>query len=278
MQSAPATAHVQEDADADASQSGGETALKTAQANLGTAAPVGAPRHDARELRLFVRWQRFGDEPARRELVERFLPLARDLARRFHRRREGLDDLLQVASLGLLKAIDRFDPGRGFAFSTFAVPTISGELKRYVRDYGWSMHLPRVLRERAVRIRRADALLAPELGRRPTVAELAEACGLSADEAVEAMEAEANAEPVALEPAPDGDDRDAPPGPADEDGGFERVEYLDAVARRVGSCSERDRLVLRLRLVEGLSQREIGQRVGLSQMQVSRILRGLIET
>jgi RNA polymerase sigma-B factor len=223
---------------------------------------------------LFLRWQRFGDDRARRELVERFLPLARDLARRFRRQRDGMDDLMQVASIGLLKAIDRFDPDRGFAFSTFAVPTISGELKRYARDYGWSVHLPRSLRDRAVRIRQADARLATELGRAPTPAELADECGLRLHEALEAMEADA--EPASLDPATDSEDGDEPVGPVDDDEGYARVEYLDAVARRVGSCSDRDRLVLRLRLVEGLSQRDIGRRVGLSQMQVSRILRGLM--
>ena len=262
-----------------------EAAIAASQ--RGTPEPVVVTAHPAstqaaparaRENRLFLRWQRFGDERARRELVDRFLPLARDLARRFRRRRDGVDDLMQVASIGLLKAIDRFDPARGYAFSTFAVPTISGELKRYARDFGWCVHLPRSLRERAVQIRQADARLAPELGRRPTPSELAEACGLSAQEALEAMETEASAEPASLEPAADGDDGEAPIGPADEDAGYERIEYVDAVARRVGSSSERDRLVLRLRLVDGLSQREIGRRVGLSQMQVSRILRGLMES
>ena len=233
----------------------------------------------ARERRLFLRWQRFRDERARDELVAHYLPLVRDLARRYRRERDGLDDLTQVASIGLLKAIDRFDPGRGFAFSTFAVPTITGELKRYARDFGWTLHLPRCLRDRAVKLRRAEALLAAELGRPPTLGELAATCDLTPAETLEALEADATAEPCSLEAGgqvdTDADAGVAPPA-ADEEG-YEAVEDLDAFARRMESCSERDRAVLRMRLIDGLSQREIGNRVGVSQMQVSRILRSLLD-
>ena len=232
-----------------------------------------------RERRLFLRWQRFRDERARDELVGRFLPLARDLARRYRRDSDGLDDLMQVASIGLLKAIDRFDPGRGFAFSTFAVPTITGELKRYARDFGWTVHLPRGLRDRAVKLRHAKARLAPELGRAPTPDELAAASDLTVAETLEALEADATAAPASLEAGGDldGDADGVAAGPAGADEGYEVIEDLDVFARRLRSCSERDRAVLRLRLVDDLSQREIGSRVGVSQMQVSRILRSLLD-
>ncbi len=252
--------------------------MSTAVATRSDPLAAQAAASQARERRLFLRWQRFGDEAARDELVERFLPLARHLARRFGRGPDGLDDLTQVASIGLLKAIDRFDPGRGFAFSTFAVPTITGELKRYARDFGWAVHLPRALRERAVRLRRTEGRLAGELGRSPAIDELAAACDLTVEQTREAIEAAASAEPSSLDAGGRGDPEGDTPanGPADEDGGYERVDYVDAVSRRVGACSERDRLELRLRLVDGLSQREIGRRIGLSQMQVSRILRNLM--
>ena len=122
---------------------------------------------------LFVRWQRHGDQRAREELVNRFLPLARNLARRYAGAREPFDDLLQVASLGLVKAIDRFDVDRGAAFSSFAVPTILGELKRYFRDLGWSVHVPRGAQERALKVQEAHERLTTKTGRPPTVGELA---------------------------------------------------------------------------------------------------------
>src|SRR6201993_675151 len=123
---------------------------------------------------LFIRWQQFGEQRAREELVERFLPLARNLARRYAGAREPFDDLLQVASLGLVKAIDRFDIERGAAFSSFAVPTILGELKRYFRDLGWSVHVPRGAQERALKVQEVQRELTSKTGRAPTITELAE--------------------------------------------------------------------------------------------------------
>src|SRR5579875_1998074 len=137
---------------------------------------------------LFVRWQRFGDQRAREELVERFLPLARNLARRYAGAREPFDDLLQVASLGLVKAIDRFDIYRGAAFSSFAVPTILGELKRYFRDLGWSVHVPRGAQERAVKVEEAQQQLSARTNRAPTVTELAEYLELSIEDVLDALE------------------------------------------------------------------------------------------
>src|SRR5436309_11648921 len=143
----------------------------------------------AESRELFVRWQQHGDARAREELVRRFLPLARKLARRYSGAHEPFEDLLQVASLGLVKAIDRFDIDRQTAFSSFAVPTILGELKRYFRDLGWSVHVPRDLQELAVRIDRVSEELGRELGRAPTTGEIAERTGATAEQVLEAREA-----------------------------------------------------------------------------------------
>ena len=136
---------------------------------------------------------------AREELVERFLPLARQLARRYQRQNEPLDDLMQVASMGLVKAIDRFDPERGTAFSTYAVPTILGELKRYFRDSGWAVHVPRGMQERVMKLDQASQELHRRLGRSPSAAELAQELDLSSEEVLEAMEAASAYDAISLE-------------------------------------------------------------------------------
>src|ERR1700683_5737529 len=128
--------------------------------------------------RLFPRWQRHGDQAARDELVEQFMPLARGLARRYGNSSEPFEDLLQVASLGLLKALDRYDPERGHPFPSFAVPTILGEMRRYFRDSGWAVHVPRGAQERALKVRDAKERLANHTGRAPTVNQLAESLAL----------------------------------------------------------------------------------------------------
>src|SRR3954468_1861834 len=141
------------------------------------------------ERELLERYHTEGDVEARQLLIERFLPLARKLVRNFERPGESIEDLMQVASLGLVKAVDRFELERGTAFSSFAVPTIVGELKRYLRDAGWDVHVPRAMQERALRVNQALAELARNLGRSPTPSEVAEATGLSHEEVLEAMEA-----------------------------------------------------------------------------------------
>ena len=143
------------------------------------------------ERRLFARYRERDDQAARDALVERFLPLATQLARRYHRGSEQLDDLVQVASVGLLKAIDRFDPARGPAFSSFAVPTIAGELKRHYRDKGWAVRVPRDLQELALRVDRATNLLVHQLGRAPTASEIADDLGVTIEQVLEAHEAAA---------------------------------------------------------------------------------------
>src|SRR6202035_4462309 len=148
---------------------------------------------------LFIRWRKFDDQGAREELVERFLPLARNLARRYAGAREPFDDLLQVASLGLVKGVDRFDPARGTAFSSFAVPTILGELKRYFSDLGWSVHVPRGAQEMALRVEDAYQKLTVKHGRAPSVGVLAEYTELSIEDVLEGLETAAAHHSVSLD-------------------------------------------------------------------------------
>jgi RNA polymerase sigma-B factor len=220
-----------------------------------------------------------GDAAAREQLVERFLPLARQLARRYQRGGEPLDDLIQVASLGLLKSIDRFDPSRETAFSSFAVPTILGELKRHFRDKGWSVRVPRDLQELAVKIEPIAEQLTRELGRAPTPGEIAQRAGATLEQVLEAREAAGAYRAVSLDRPRDEDD-EATDGLAGafgiEDPGFGVAEDAATVHRLMRVLSDREREVLRLRFEEDLTQAEIGDRVGVSQMHVSRIIRQAI--
>jgi RNA polymerase sigma-B factor len=227
------------------------------------------------DRRLLERYHREGDRVAREALVDRFLPLARQLARRYQRGGEPLDDLVQVASLGLLKAIDRFDPARETAFSSFAVPTILGELKRHFRDKGWSVRVPRDLQELAVKVERVGEELGRALGRAPTPAEIAEATGATTEQVLEAREAAGAYRAVSLDRPRDEDEDDG--GISDavgiEDPGFRLAEAAATVERLMRVLSDREREVLRLRFEEDLTQSEIGERVGVSQMHVSRLIR-----
>ena len=211
--------------------------------------------------------------------MARFLPLARQLARRYQRGGEPLDDLIQVASLGLLKAIDRFEPDRPTAFSSFAVPTILGELKRHFRDRGWSVRVPRDLQEMAVRVERVTEDLAHELGRAPSPAEIAEHISATTEQVMEAREAAGAYRAVSLD-RPRDDDEEGD-GMADsmgiEDPGFDWAEDAATVERLLTVLSDREREVLRLRFAEDLTQSEIGARVGVSQMHVSRLIRQSVE-
>jgi RNA polymerase sigma-B factor len=228
------------------------------------------------DRRLLERLHREGDQAARDALVERFLPLARQLARRYQHGGEQLDDLVQVASLGLLKAIDRFDPARETAFSSFAVPTILGELKRHFRDKGWSVRVPRDLQELSVRVERVTDSLGRELGRAPTLAEVAERTGHTEEQVLEAREASGAYRAVSLDrPRDDEEDGESSVGAAMgvEDPGFGVAEDAATVQRLMRVLSDREREVLRLRFAEDLTQSEIGARVGVSQMHVSRLIR-----
>jgi RNA polymerase sigma-B factor len=225
---------------------------------------------------LFQRWQQDRDPRAREELAARFLPLARKLARRYSGAREPFDDLLQVASLGLVKAIDRYDAERGTAFSSFAVPTILGELKRYFRDLGWAVHVPRGAQELAVKVEEVNHRLTARGGRAPSVQALAQYMELPVEDVLDALETARAHHAASL---------DAPHDDGDGEGGslvetFGRIDQrlttaddrltVSAAARRL---SDREREVLSLRFVDDLTQSEIAARVGVSQMQVSRILR-----
>ena len=200
--------------------------------------------------------------------MERF-PAARrpGWARRYHAPGgEPLEDLVQVAMLGLIKAVDRYDPDRGVTFVSFAEPTIRGELRRHFRDATWAIHLPRELQERVRLVERETERLAATLGRSPTANELAEACDLEVSDALEALHAARATRPQPLE----ADGTELRGGARDP--GYELVELAASAHPAVVALSDRDRRVLQLRVADGLSQREIAKRVGVSQMQVSRIL------
>jgi RNA polymerase sigma-B factor len=230
--------------------------------------------------RLFERWQRRKDERAREELVLRFVPLARSLARRYGRSSEPFEDLMQVASLGLLKAIDRYDAGLGHPFQSYAVPTILGEMRRYFRDSGWAIHVPRGAQERALKVRDAQERLSNETGRPPTVNQLAEYLEIDVEDVIDALQAIRAYETVSLDaPRGGGDDDVVAYGDTigHEDERYELVELDATVSGALQHLPARDRLVLQLRFVEDLTQTEIAERVGISQMQVSRLLRRSLE-
>ena len=201
--------------------------------------------------------------------------MARSLARRYEGGGESLDDLTQVASLGLLKAIERFDPQRGLAFSSFAVPTIVGELKRYFRDYSWSVRVPRGLQELALRAQRESDRFAAEHGHAPTAGQLAQCLGVDVEQILEAREAVGARRAASLDrPREDAEDDERPVRELGvEDPGFATAEDAATVWQLAAVLSERDREVLRLRFEQDLTQSEIGERIGCSQMHVSRILR-----
>jgi RNA polymerase sigma-B factor len=226
---------------------------------------------------LLCRWHEDGDRVAREELAERMLPLARSLARRYAGKGEPLDDLEQVASLGLLKAIDRFDVTREVRFATFAVPTIAGELKRHFRDRGWMLRVPRDIQELSARVVRAREALTRELGRSPSVNEVATAVGAGVEQVLEAVRAADAYRMMSLdEPLAEGAGAlDAIGG---EDDGYELAEQRVLLRRGFDGLGEREREIVRLRYYEGLTQREIARAVGVSQMHVSRLIRRSIDS
>jgi RNA polymerase sigma-B factor len=255
--------------------------IASAETQMSPTPTPGPGEQLAGERRLLERYGQDRSPTVREELVERFMPLARRLAARYAGGAEPFDDLVQVASVGLVKAIDRFDPARGTAFSTFAVPTILGELKRHFRDRGWSVHVPRDVQERILKVERAMSELPAKLGHSPTVQEIAERIEATDEEVLEAMHAAQGHHAVSLDATStlgDGDE----PGPlrdriGEEDLAFETVEYGEAIGPVLQEISERDRKVLHLRFVEDMTQSEIAEQVGVSQMHVSRILRATVE-
>jgi RNA polymerase sigma-B factor len=205
------------------------------------------------------------------------MPLAQSLAGRYAHRGER-DDLNQVASFALLKAIDRYDPSRGLAFSTFAVPTILGELKRYFRDYGWAVRVPRDLQERSLSVTRAAERLTSRLGRSPTAAEIAEALDISVEAVLEALQTGSAYSPDRLDPTPGAneDEERAQVVIGIDESGYAEAEASALLSPLLAALSPRERLILRLRFEEDMTQSEIAELVGVSQMQISRILRKAI--
>ena len=233
-----------------------------------------------REAQLFVELRDTGSPLAREALIRRYLPVARHTARRFHRGSDPLDDLYQVASYALVKAIDGFDPDRGLAFTSYAIPTISGELKRHARDTGWGMRVPRGLQERVLDVERAVADLTGSGRRSPTPAEIADYMGISSEEVLEAIEAGSNHMLESLDTPVAAGDADAATrldhiGSCDPR--YELVDDIQAVAPVVRGLPDRERQILSLRFGEELPQSEIARRLGISQMHVSRLLRRTLD-
>jgi RNA polymerase sigma-B factor len=239
--------------------------------------PPGPAQGLAAEQELLASYARTRDAAAREELVNRFLPFARSLALRYAGGVEPSEDLVQVASLGLVSALERFDPARGVPFVAFAGPTILGELRRHFRDRVWTLRVPRGLQERIRDVESAIAKLSHELERSPTVSEIAALLDLDDASVLEAFEATAARRTVSLDqPGPSAEaGEDAPMGEriGSLDPGFQLVEDRGALDAGAGALDETEREVLRLRFAEDLTQSKIAERVGYSQMHVSRILR-----
>ena len=235
------------------------------------------PTVRAAEADLLRSYAETRDPALREELVRRLLPLARSLALRYRASSEPLDDLMQVASLGLIKALDGFDPKRGKVFAAYAAPTILGELRRHFRDRVWQLRLPRRLQERTMAVQGAVRKLSDELGRSPTVGEIAQCLKLSEEEVWEALQAEEARRTLSLDVPRDRDDAESVPlveTVGTHESGYEVAE--SRLAAEGAALDDRERRVLWLRFEEGLTQLEIGSLLGVSQMQVSRIMRAAL--
>ncbi len=217
-----------------------------------------------------------GDVAAREEMARRFMPLARRLAGRYRNTGESLDDLEQVAYMGLLKAIDRYDPGRG-PFVRYAVPNVMGELKRHFRDKGWGLHVPRSVQERVLVVNKASETLSARLGHSPSPRDLVAHTGIALEDLLEALDAASAYAPAALD-APQGSvegegERTLADTLGAEDAHYELVEIGQAIAPAFKALSKREQTILRMRFIEDLTQSEIATKIGVSQMHVSRLLR-----
>ena len=240
-------------------------------------APKGKDAWDKeRTHELFRLYKEKGDEEARDQLIVSHLNLVRFLASKFKNRGEPLDDLVQVGTIGLIKAIDRFDPERGLEFTTYATPTILGEIKRHFRDKGWSIRVPRRLQELSAKVNQATDELTVELQRSPSVEEIAAKLGVGAEEILEAMESSGAYTSVSLEAGGSSEDDEAPAlidrlGSVDEDldASDDRMVIDDAIS----DFSPREQEIVRMRFIDGLTQVESAKRLGVSQVQVSRLLR-----
>jgi RNA polymerase sigma-B factor len=236
-------------------------------------------RRQRQDHRL-ARRQQSGEAAARRELIERYMPLARSLALRYRRASEPLDDLIQVASIGLVKAVDRWEPDRGLAFSSYAVPTILGELRRYFRDSTWDVRPARDVQELCLAVEEARDELWLELGRSPTVTDIAERVGRPPEEVMEALQASDGRSLRSLDaPVHEEEGGSATAGDliGSADPEYERVEAGATIEQLTSILDDRAREILRLRFEEDMLQSEIAARVGCSQMHVSRIIRSSLE-
>lgn len=228
---------------------------------------------------LFVACKQHGDQRAREALLRRYLPLAKKLARRYASGSDALEDVTQVASMGLLKAIDRFDPDRGKAFAAFAIPTILGEVRRYLRDCSWSVHVARGSQERSMELRKAIDALEGATGHPPTVQELAQYLEIDQAEVLDALEVVQARRAASLDAPPEDD----PLGASrlerlgDYDANFERVDRRLSAAPAVETLTERERGILAMAYIAEMTQVEIGARLGVSQMQVSRLMRRALD-
>ncbi|MDW5593219.1 SigB/SigF/SigG family RNA polymerase sigma factor [Conexibacter stalactiti] len=241
-----------------------------------TAAPKKRPASSLLRTRMLAARARKGDTQAREALIAEHLPLARALARRYRRGTESLDDLVQVASVGLIKAVDRFDPDRGHSFSTFAQPTIVGELLRHFRDTGWGVHVARGTQELALKVRAAAEAIETETGVSATPRQLAERTGADLEAVVEALGALANRTALSLATPAGGDDEgDATIADTlgDVEEGYRAAEARALLAPALKHLPEREQRILRMRFVDDLTQSEIATEIGVSQMQISRLLR-----
>ena len=228
---------------------------------------------------LLRRYHEQGDLQAREKLIEQYMSLVRSLARRYSYRGEQLEDLVQIGAIGLIKAIDRFDLDRGVELTTYATPNIIGEIKRHFRDKGWSVRVPRGLQELNVQLSRLMEQLTVQLGRSPTIPELAKAAGAEEEEVLEALESGRAYSSLSLSVGGGGDDDDLDPleSLGTEEHQYEVSEDRAVLAPGFKALDERERRILQLRFFEGLTQSQIAQQVGISQMHVSRLIRRSLE-
>ena len=229
-----------------------------------------------RTRELFRRFKEQGDAEARDQLIVNHINLVRFLASKFKNRGESLEDLIQVGTIGLIKAIDRFDPERGLEFTTYATPTIMGEIKRHFRDKGWSVRVPRRLQELSAKVNQATDELTNQLQRSPSVAEIADYLGSSVDEVLEAMESSSAYSSVPLEGGGSGEDDESPSvidHYATEDPDLAASDDRIVLEQAIADFSPREQEIIKMRFEQGLTQVEIAEREGISQVQVSRLLR-----
>jgi RNA polymerase sigma-B factor len=245
--------------------------------------PEGRGRDESEKLdqHLLRRYHLHGDLKARELLITMYMPLVRSLARRYASRGEHFDDLVQVGAIGLIKAIDRFDLSRGVELTTYATPNIVGEIKRYFRDKGWSVRVPRGLQELNIRVNKVIDELTPRLQRSPTIEEIAEAANATPEEVLEALESSQAYNSISLQASPNADPGDDEASLVDYLGGdedaYDTMEDRTMLAPGFAKLDPRERYILHLRFFEGLTQSQIAARVGISQMHVSRLIRRSLE-